>query len=101
MCQTLGYKRNYLCELARGEREHSHQISVGVAAFGAVGVKSAGPFESKIWAGRMSGVPAGMISSPVEIIATRGWTEAYLWAVELCRKLGIGSVANCSFGGLS
>lgn len=34
-------------------------------------------------------------------IATRGWTEAYLWAVELCRKLGIGSVANCSFGGLT
>lgn len=34
-------------------------------------------------------------------IATKGWTEAYLWAVELCKRLGLGSVANCSFGGRS
>jgi len=34
-------------------------------------------------------------------IASPGWTEAYLFAVELCHKLGLGSVANCSFGGLT
>lgn len=27
-----------------------------------------------------------------------GWTEAYLWAVDLCRRRGFRSVANCSFG---
>lgn len=32
-------------------------------------------------------------------IAREGWTEAYRWAVELCRKNGLRSVANCSFGG--
>jgi hypothetical protein len=31
-------------------------------------------------------------------IAQQGWTEAYRWAVDLCRKLGMRSVANCSFG---
>jgi hypothetical protein len=30
-----------------------------------------------------------------------GWTEAYLWAVELCRRVGLPSVANCSFGGFT
>jgi len=30
-----------------------------------------------------------------------GWTEAYLWAVELCQKAGLPSVANCSFGGFT
>lgn len=33
-------------------------------------------------------------------IVTDGWTEAYLWAVELCKQLGMTSVANCSFGGI-
>jgi hypothetical protein len=28
-----------------------------------------------------------------------GWTEAYLWAVQLCAAAGLPSVANCSFGG--
>jgi hypothetical protein len=28
-----------------------------------------------------------------------GWTEAYLWAVELATARGMRSVANCSFGG--
>lgn len=27
-----------------------------------------------------------------------GWTEAYLWAVALCKMRGFNSVANCSFG---
>jgi hypothetical protein len=31
-------------------------------------------------------------------IAEQGWTEGYRWAVDLCRKLGMRSVANCSFG---
>lgn len=34
----------------------------------------------------------GKISAP-------GWTEAYRWAVQHCRALGLASVANCSFGG--
>jgi len=33
-------------------------------------------------------------------VVQEGWTEAYMWAVELCRKLGATSVANCSFGGI-
>lgn len=32
-------------------------------------------------------------------IKSPGWTEAYLWAVELCKSLGYLSVANFSFGG--
>lgn len=32
---------------------------------------------------------------------SRGWTEAYLWAVELCDKHSLASVANCSFGGFT
>lgn len=32
-------------------------------------------------------------------IAREGWTEAYVWAVEVCRSKGLRSVANCSFGG--
>jgi hypothetical protein len=28
-----------------------------------------------------------------------GWTEAYLWAQNLCAERGLASVANCSFGG--
>lgn len=32
-------------------------------------------------------------------IAHPGWSEAYVWAVELCRERGLTSVANCSFGG--
>ncbi len=31
----------------------------------------------------------------------RGWTEGYLWAVEHLQKLGLPSVANCSFGGFT
>lgn len=34
-------------------------------------------------------------------IATDGWTEAYIWAVELCKQLNVTSVANCSFGGIT
>lgn len=30
-----------------------------------------------------------------------GWTEAYLWAVDLARKRGLTSVGNCSFGGFT
>ena len=30
-----------------------------------------------------------------------GWVEAYLWAVELCQKAGLPSVANGSFGGFT
>lgn len=33
-------------------------------------------------------------------VVQEGWTEAYLWAVELCARLGMTSVANCSFGGV-
>lgn len=33
-------------------------------------------------------------------VVQEGWTEAYIWAVELCRRLGATSVANCSFGGI-
>lgn len=29
-----------------------------------------------------------------------GWTEAYLWAVDLCKRHQLSSVANCSFGSL-
>lgn len=32
-------------------------------------------------------------------IVTPGWTEAYVWAVELAGARGMVSVANCSFGG--
>lgn len=32
-------------------------------------------------------------------IARAGWTESYVWAAELAEKLGMVSVANCSFGG--
>ena len=32
-------------------------------------------------------------------VARAGWSEAYVWAVELCRKRNLSSVANCSFGG--
>ncbi|MCA9803035.1 MAG: hypothetical protein KC777_13785 [Cyanobacteria bacterium HKST-UBA02] len=32
-------------------------------------------------------------------IASPGWTEAYLWAVDLLNKRGLASVTNCSFGG--
>jgi hypothetical protein len=32
-------------------------------------------------------------------VVSDGWTEAYLWAVELCESSGYASVANCSFGG--
>lgn len=28
-----------------------------------------------------------------------GWSEAYRWAVQLARKRGLSTVANCSFGG--
>ena len=34
-------------------------------------------------------------------VVTEGWTEAYIWAVELCKQLGLTSVANCSFGGIT
>ena len=30
-----------------------------------------------------------------------GWTEAYLWAVNLCKRNQLASVANCSFGTLT
>lgn len=33
-------------------------------------------------------------------IGTDGWTEAYIWAVDLCKQRGLTSVANCSFGGV-
>jgi hypothetical protein len=33
------------------------------------------------------------------IVSSDGWTEAYLWAVNLCEERGYSSVANCSFGG--
>ncbi len=33
-------------------------------------------------------------------LVSEGWTEAYIWAVELCKQLGLASVANCSFGGI-
>jgi len=33
--------------------------------------------------------------------AAPGWTEGYLWAVTLCKGLGLASVANCSFGGFT
>jgi hypothetical protein len=33
-------------------------------------------------------------------IVGEGWTEAYIWAVGLCKQLGFTSVANCSFGGI-
>ena len=32
-------------------------------------------------------------------IVRAGWSEAYVWAVELCRERNLPSVANCSFGG--
>lgn len=32
-------------------------------------------------------------------VVRAGWTEAYVWAVELCRQRNLTSVANCSFGG--
>lgn len=32
-------------------------------------------------------------------IVRPGWSEAYVWAVELCRERNLSSVANCSFGG--
>ncbi len=32
-------------------------------------------------------------------VAKPGWTEAYLWAVQLCKGLGLSTVANMSFGG--
>lgn len=32
-------------------------------------------------------------------IGSPGWTEAYRWAVQHCRTLGLATVANCSFGG--
>jgi hypothetical protein len=31
-------------------------------------------------------------------IARQGWSEGYRWAVALCRRLGMRSVTNCSFG---
>lgn len=34
-------------------------------------------------------------------VASDGWTEAYLWAVALCKQRGLTSVANCSFGGIT
>jgi|LakMenEpi03Aug12_release.lakeMendotaPanAssembly.Ray.scaffolds.fasta_scaffold207740_2 hypothetical protein len=34
-------------------------------------------------------------------IVSEGWTEAYIWAVELCKQRGLTSVANCSFGGVT
>jgi hypothetical protein len=34
-------------------------------------------------------------------IVSEGWTGAYIWAVELCKRLGLMSVANCSFGGIT
>jgi len=34
-------------------------------------------------------------------VCTDGWSEAYLWAVEICRQRGMTSVANCSFGGIA
>ena len=46
------------------------------------------------WHGFDSAHRGGQIKSP-------GWTEAYLWAVEHCNRLGLNSVANCSFGGYS
>jgi hypothetical protein len=43
----------------------------------------------------------GLIRTRFEqgIIASAGWTEAYLWAQNLCVQKGYFSVANCSFGG--
>lgn len=32
-------------------------------------------------------------------IKSPGWTEAFDWAVSLCKKRGYSSVTNCSFGG--
>ncbi len=31
-------------------------------------------------------------------VVRNGWTEAYRWAVNICRTNGLRSVANCSFG---
>ncbi|MCB9466621.1 MAG: hypothetical protein H6677_00005 [Candidatus Obscuribacterales bacterium] len=39
-----------------------------------------------------TGFENGEIKSP-------GWTEAFDWAVSLCKKRGYNSVTNCSFGG--
>lgn len=32
-------------------------------------------------------------------VIRRGWVDAYRWAVEECKRRGLLSVANCSFGG--